>query len=82
MLRMIGRATRTQGSLRIIHLFVRPVFLAPLALSPLDQALRELVRVEMIVLDLIKGKIILQVEDTSKTSAAADAIVRAIAALV
>ena len=30
----------------------------------------------------IKGKIILQVEDTSKTSAAADAIVRAIAALV
>ena len=82
MLRMIGRATRTQGSLRIIHLFVRPVFLAPLALSPLDQALRELVRVEMIVLDLIKGKVILQVEDTSKTSAAADAIVRAIAALV
>ena len=82
MLRMIGRATRTQGSFRIIHLFVRPVFLAPLALSPLDQALRELVRVEMIVLDLIKGKVILQVEDTSKTSAAADAIVRAIAALV
>ncbi len=30
----------------------------------------------------IKGKIILQIEDTSKTSAAADAIVRAIAALV
>lgn len=30
----------------------------------------------------IKGKVILQVEDTSKTSAAADAIVRAIAALV
>ena len=30
----------------------------------------------------IKGKIILQVEDTSKMSAAADAIVRAIAALV
>ena len=30
----------------------------------------------------IKGKIILQVEDASKTSAAADAIVRAIATLV
>ena len=36
----------------------------------------------MVVLDLIKGKIILQVEDASETSAAADAIVRAIAALV
>ena len=79
---MIGRATRTQGSLRIIHLFVRPVFLAPLAPSLLDQALRELAGTEMVVLDLIKGKIILQIEDTSKTSDAADAIVRAIAALV
>ena len=79
---MIGRATRTQGSLRIIHLFVRPVLLSPLAPSLLDQALRELAGTEMVVLDLIKGKIILQVEDTSKTSAAADAIVRAIAALV
>lgn len=78
---MIGRATRTQGSLRIIHLFVRPVLLSPLAPSLLDQALRELAGTEMVVLDLIKGKIILQVEDTSKTSAAADAIVRAIAAL-
>ncbi len=30
----------------------------------------------------IKGKVILQVEDAAKTSAAADAVVRAIAALV
>lgn len=79
---MIGRATLTQGSLRFIHLFVRLASLSPLAPSLLDQALRELSGVEMVVLDLIKGKIILQVEDASKTSAAADAIVRAIAALV
>lgn len=82
MFRMIGRATRTQGSLRIIHLFIRLTSLSPLALSLLDQALRKLAGVEMVVLDLIKDKIILQVEATSKTSAAADAIVRAIAALV
>lgn len=46
---MIGRATLTQGSLRVIHLFVRLASLSPLALSLLDQALRELAGTEMIL---------------------------------